>query len=102
MTSDEFMEKLTAAGYQCWYENVVMVKIDPYKQSVEKLRRFVKDSGWQRSWGFMSDVPIPQAKKAPKKTAAKTQRESVRAAPAAVEAEGIPGQMNIFDFLGGG
>lgn len=51
MTEEQFIENLTAAGYSCHKDGVVIIDLAP-GEDPDDLRRFVKESGWQRSWGM--------------------------------------------------
>lgn len=76
MTEVEFMERLKTSGYDCYVDGVVMVRVDP--EQVDQLRRLVKESGWNRSWGFVASGKIPVQRE----DAAKTQRKASRSAKA--------------------
>ena len=66
MDQKEFMERLKAAGYECWEDDVVMIKIDYRVQSEAELRRFVKDVlCWPRSWGIFFEPKKPDENAAP-------------------------------------
>ena len=120
MNEKKFMEKLEAAGYDCWIDGVVMVALDPRTQSEEQLKRLVKDViGWPRSWGLVCIPPretgkaaaekpaasLPEGKKSRKPKSAAAGKAETRAGSGrprsrtATEPPDIPGQMNIFDFL---
>lgn len=104
----ELLKELRQRGFDARLDEtgVVTVWIDPYKDDVESIRSLIVDTlGWERSYGFKY-VRRPedwdQQPKAPDRDAyaAKTQRRKKPRA-AAVDNEQLPGQMDIFDFLGG-
>ena len=111
MDQKEFMERLKAAGYECWEDDVVMIKIDYRVQSEAELRRFVKDVlCWPRSWGIYFEPKKPDENAAPAAVAKqskpsrkkpKPKPSGKKEEPATESAPDIPGQMSIFDFLGG-
>lgn len=111
MNQKEVMEQLKAAGYECWEDDVVMIKIDYRVQSEAELRRFVKDVlCWPRSWGIFfepkkpdeNDAPEAVVKKSkPSRKEPKPKPSGKKEEPATESAPDIPGQMSIFDFLGG-
>lgn len=104
----ELLKELRQRGFDARLDEtgVVTVWIDPYKDDVESIRSLIVDTlGWERSYGFKY-VRRPedwdQQPKAPDRDAyaAKTQRRT-KPLQAAVDNEQLPGQMDIFDFLGG-
>ena len=111
MDQKEFMERLKAAGYECWEDDVVMIKIDYRVQSEAELRRFVKDVlCWQRSWGVFFEPkkadedaePAAVVKKSkPRRKKPKSKAGGKKEEPPTESVPDIPGQMSIFDFLGG-
>ena len=111
MDQKEFMEQLKAAGYECWEDDVVMIKIDYRVQSEAELRRFVKDVlCWQRSWGIFFEPKKPDEnaepaavvkKSKPSRKGPKHKPSGKKEEPPTESVPDIPGQMSIFDFLGG-
>ena len=104
MDQNEFLDRLKSAGYDAYVDDVVMVRIDPCVQSTDDLRKFVRNCEWQRSWGMEMTRPDPLRKDSgPPRAEQKTNtRKAPRKTPPvdpAPAAGGIPGQMNIFDFL---
>lgn len=108
----EFLEALRQRGYDARPDEtgVVTVWINPNKDDVESIRHLIKDAlGWERSYGFRytADIAAPDVKgrrpKAPDRDAyaAKTQRHAKPLPAAAGGDDQLPGQMDIFDFLGG-
>ena len=104
----ELLKELRQRGFDARLDEtgVVTVWIDPYKDDTESINRLIKDTlKWERSYGFKY-VRRPeewdQQPKAPDRDAyaAKTQRRN-KPLQAAVDNEQLPGQMDIFDFLGG-
>ena len=105
----ELLKELRQRGFDARLDEtgVVTVWIDPYKDDTESINRLIKDTlKWERSYGFKY-VRRPaewdsQSPKAPDRDAyaAKTQRRT-KPLQAAVDDEQLPGQMDIFDFLGG-
>lgn len=105
----ELLKELRQRGFDARIDEtgVVTVWIDPYKDDTESINRLIKDTfKWERSYGFKY-VRRPEEwdnqPKAPDRDAyaAKTQRRKNKPLQAAVDNEQLPGQMNIFDFLGG-
>ena len=105
----ELLKELRQRGFDVRMDEtgVVTVWIDPYKEDVESIRSLIVDTlGWERSYGFKY-VRRPEEwdnqPKAPDRDAyaAKTQRRKNKPLQAAVDDEQLPGQMDIFDFLGG-
>lgn len=102
MDQKEFMEQLKAAGYECWEDDVVMIKIDYRVQSEAELRRFVKDVlCWPRSWGIFFEPRKPDGNAEPAAVVKKSKPSGKKEEPPTESAPDIPGQMSIFDFLGG-
>ena len=106
--TSELLKELRQRGFDARLDEtgVVTVWIDPYKDDTESIDRLIKETfRWERSYGFKY-VRRPedwdQQPKAPDRDAyaAKTQRRKKPRA-AAVDNEQLPGQMDIFDFLGG-
>ena len=105
------MERLKAAGYECWEDDVVMIKIDYRVQSEAELRRFVKDVHcWPRSWGIFFEPRKPDGnaepaaavkKSKPSRKGPKPKPSGKKEEPPTESVPDIPGQMSIFDFLGG-
>lgn len=105
----ELLKELRQRGFDARLDETGVVTvwmIDPYKDDVESIRSLIVDTlGWERSYGFKY-VRRPedwdQQPKAPDRDAyaAKTQRRT-KPLQAAVDNEQLPGQMDIFDFLGG-
>lgn len=105
----ELLKELRQRGFDARLDEtgVVTVWIDPYKDDTESIDRLIKETfKWERSYGFKY-VRRPedwdQQPKAPDRDAyaAKTQRRKSKPLQAAVDDEQLPGQMDIFDFLGG-
>ena len=104
----ELLKELRQRGFDARLDEtgVVTVWIDPYKDDTESINRLIKDTlKWERSYGFKymrRPEDWDQQPKAPDRDAyaAKTQRRKKPRA-AAVDNEQLPGQMDIFDFLGG-
>lgn len=105
----ELLKELRQRGFDARLDEtgVVTVWIDPYKDDTESIKRLIKDTfKWERSYGFKY-VRRPEEwdnqPKAPDRDAyaAKTQRRKNKPLQAAVDNEQLPGQMDIFDFLGG-
>ena len=111
MDQKDFMERLKAAGYECWEDDVVMIKIDYRVQSEAELRRFVKDVlCWPRSWGISFEPRKPDGnaepaavvkKSKPSRKGQKPKPSGKKEEPPTESVPDIPGQMSIFDFLGG-
>ena len=106
--TSELLKELRQRGFDARLDEtgVVTVWIDPYKDDTESINRLIKDTlMWERSYGFKymrRPEDWDQQPKAPDRDAyaAKTQRRKKPRA-AAVDNEQLPGQMDIFDFLGG-
>ena len=106
--TSELLKELRQRGFDARLDEtgVVTVWIDPYKDDTESINRLIKDTlKWERSYGFKymrRPEDWDQQLKAPDRDAyaAKTQRRKKPRA-AAVDNEQLPGQMDIFDFLGG-
>ena len=105
----ELLKELRQRGFDARLDEtgVVTVWIDPYKDDTESINRLIKDTlKWERSYGFKyvrRPAEWDNQPKAPDRDAyaAKTQRRKNKPLQAAVDNEQLPGQMDIFDFLGG-
>ena len=105
----ELLNELRQRGFDARLDEtgVVTVWVDPYKDDTESINRLIKETfKWERSYGFKY-VRRPEEwdnqPKAPDRDAyaAKMQRRKNKPLQAAVDNEQLPGQMDIFDFLGG-
>ncbi len=104
----ELLKELRQRGYDARRDEtgIVTVWVDPHKDDVESIRKLIKDTfRWERSYGFKYVTRPDEWDRKPKAPdrdayAAKTQRRKKPRA-AAVDNEQLPGQMDIFDFLGG-
>ena len=105
----ELLNELRQRGFDARLDEtgVVTVWVDPYKDDTESINRLIKETfKWERSYGFKY-VRRPEEwdnqPKAPDRDAyaATMQRRKNKPLQAAVDNEQLPGQMDIFDFLGG-
>ncbi len=105
--SKELLEELRQRGYEARPDEtgVVTVLVDPEKESAEEVSRIIKDVlGWTRSYGIKYKSRPPEWDMEPKapardERATKTKRRKNETRAAAVDADQLPGQMDIFDFL---
>lgn len=105
----ELLKELRQRGYDARRDEtgIVTVWVDPHKDDVESIRKLIKDTfRWERSYGFKYVTRPDEWDRKPKAPdrdayAAKTQRRKNKPLQAAVDNEQLPGQMDIFDFLGG-
>ena len=107
--TSELLKELRQRGFDARLDEtgVVTIWVDIYKDDVENIRSLIVDTlGWERSYGFHYVRRPEEWDKKPKAPdrdayAAKTQRRKNKPLQAAVDDEQLPGQMDIFDFLGG-
>ena len=107
--TSELLKELRQRGFDARLDEtgVVTVWIDPHKDDTDSINRLIKDTlKWERSYGFKyarRPEEWDNQPKAPDRDAyaAKTQRRKNKPLQAAVDDEQLPGQMDIFDFLGG-